>query len=322
MTLILYLPFALLVIAANYAEKHEWLKRWLTVLLFVLNLVVLLAAAGSVLLSTQAVVDQGTITGGDAGGTVGLSYLVASVVALVLLVPAARRGLSRIINISPDSSVHLLALTTAVYFLAISAPWGWRGLGAGASLPLAGPLSSWDLALGSIMMVLLAIAGVGLVTRRSWSQTLARLKLHPLTSRQIGGCALVIVGLLALDRTVVWLWAVYLPENFELVQSLNTQLLSGLMTPLGAIVIAVASGLGEESLFRGALQPRFGIVLTSVLFALAHVQYALSPALVEILVISVVLGLLRRRFNLTACILVHAGYNFVDVLIMAMGSGL
>jgi membrane protease YdiL (CAAX protease family) len=35
-------------------------------------------------------------------------------------------------------------------------------------------------------------------------------------------------------------------------------------------VLALASGLGEEAFFRGALQPRVGLVLASLLFGLAH----------------------------------------------------
>lgn len=37
-----------------------------------------------------------------------------------------------------------------------------------------------------------------------------------------------------------------------------------------AVVLAIASGLAEEALFRGALQPRVGWLVASVLFGLAH----------------------------------------------------
>lgn len=36
------------------------------------------------------------------------------------------------------------------------------------------------------------------------------------------------------------------------------------------VALAVASGLGEEMLFRGAVQPELGLVMTSVLFGLMH----------------------------------------------------
>jgi membrane protease YdiL (CAAX protease family) len=37
------------------------------------------------------------------------------------------------------------------------------------------------------------------------------------------------------------------------------------------LIVALASGIGEEVLFRGALQPAFGLVWTSLLFGLIHV---------------------------------------------------
>jgi membrane protease YdiL (CAAX protease family) len=41
--------------------------------------------------------------------------------------------------------------------------------------------------------------------------------------------------------------------------------------PLSNVAIGIAAGVGEEWLFRGALQPVLGIGVTSVLFGLAHV---------------------------------------------------
>ena len=37
-----------------------------------------------------------------------------------------------------------------------------------------------------------------------------------------------------------------------------------------ALLLAVASGLGEELFFRGALQPRVGLILATVLFGAVH----------------------------------------------------
>ena len=44
------------------------------------------------------------------------------------------------------------------------------------------------------------------------------------------------------------------------------------LTGWNPIWIAVAAGLGEELLFRGALQPLLGILLTSVLLILVHIH--------------------------------------------------
>jgi membrane protease YdiL (CAAX protease family) len=49
--------------------------------------------------------------------------------------------------------------------------------------------------------------------------------------------------------------------------------LAGLLGPLRVpevLTIALASGVGEELLFRGALQPWIGLLPASILFALLH----------------------------------------------------
>jgi membrane protease YdiL (CAAX protease family) len=84
----------------------------------------------------------------------------------------------------------------------------------------------------------------------------------------------------------------------------------------GALVLGLSAGIGEETLFRGALQPRLRVLLTALVFTLGHVQYTLSPALLEILVIGLVLGWLRERTNTTTCMVTHAGYNFLDTILM------
>jgi uncharacterized protein len=91
--------------------------------------------------------------------------------------------------------------------------------------------------------------------------------------------------------------------------------LSPVSAILFALLIGVGAGLGEETLFRGALQPRLGITLTSVLWASVHVQYGPSILLVYIFVLSIGLGILRRRVNTTATFLTHAGYNSLGVLL-------
>jgi membrane protease YdiL (CAAX protease family) len=81
------------------------------------------------------------------------------------------------------------------------------------------------------------------------------------------------------------------------------------------LLIGVGAGLGEETLFRGAVQPKLGIPATSVLFASMHVQYGPSLLLVYLLVVSFGLGLLRKHINTTASFLAHAGYNTLGVLL-------
>jgi membrane protease YdiL (CAAX protease family) len=55
-------------------------------------------------------------------------------------------------------------------------------------------------------------------------------------------------------------------------RALATQLaeMLGPISRAGVVVLALASGLCEEAFFRGALQPRVGLLVASLLFGLAH----------------------------------------------------
>ena len=82
-----------------------------------------------------------------------------------------------------------------------------------------------------------------------------------------------------------------------------------------ALLLAILSSAGEEVLFRGALQPVFGIWVSSLLFALVHAHYGLSPALLILFFVSVGFGLARKRFSTSAAIICHATYNFAPFLV-------
>jgi uncharacterized protein len=87
-----------------------------------------------------------------------------------------------------------------------------------------------------------------------------------------------------------------------------------------SLVLAVLGPMLEEAFFRGALlQPlrrRYGgllvILMTSVLFALAHVDWRIQPPLV---LIGLVLGLLRvASGSIIPSVLLHGTFNAVTVV--------
>ena len=75
--------------------------------------------------------------------------------------------------------------------------------------------------------------------------------------------------------------------------------------------MALIPGLCEEVLFRGALQPRIGLLATALLFTSIHTQYALSLDTVAVLVIALGLGLLRKYTNTTTSAACHISYNLL-----------
>lgn len=64
-------------------------------------------------------------------------------------------------------------------------------------------------------------------------------------------------------------WTTWLPSGEALARFLGETI--GHIGAGQAVLLAVASGLGEELFFRGAMQPELGLVLTSLVFGAMHV---------------------------------------------------
>ena len=197
--------------------------------------------------------------------------------------------------------VNLLATVTLLPQLAGAAARG------GAQNPLTTIPQLWA---QDIYLALLSAIGVGWLSRRSWRQMLARLGMAVPSWRQVG--AGVAIGLLLVPLVVL---LTYLAKLLNIPQDANVDkiseaLLGGLVnTPLGIVTLGAAAALGEETLFRGALQPRFGLIFTTVLFALTHNQYGFSLSTLMVIILGLVLGVVRQRSNTVTSMIVHAVYN-------------
>lgn len=81
--------------------------------------------------------------------------------------------------------------------------------------------------------------------------------------------------------------------------------------------LALSAGLVEESFFRGLLQPRIGLVFSTLLFASAHLSYGQPFLLVGITLLSLLYGLLVRwRQSVWAAVAAHATFDLVQLLIV------
>ena len=83
-------------------------------------------------------------------------------------------------------------------------------------------------------------------------------------------------------------------------------------------LISIVVGISEELLFRGALQPRFGKFYTSLLFASLHFQYLSVIALIEIFIISYVLGIIKEKTNTSTTAIIHMIYDFISLMRYAL----
>lgn len=88
--------------------------------------------------------------------------------------------------------------------------------------------------------------------------------------------------------------------------------------PLGVrLAVSVSAGVVEEMFFRGFLQPRAGIALSTGLFVLAHLSYEQPLMLFGITLLSLIFAfLVRWRQNIWAAIAAHTVFDAVQLLIV------
>jgi len=83
------------------------------------------------------------------------------------------------------------------------------------------------------------------------------------------------------------------------------------------LIIVIVAMTVEEAFFRGFLQPRVGLAVSSVLFALSHFSYGLPLMIVGVFTISLVIGrTFERTGDLLPCIVAHGVFDAVQLLIV------
>ena len=251
-------------------------------------------------------------TGGNPG--FGVPLMLTGAGFALPMVKRFRALVARASPLDPDSAADMVGLSLVLGLIAflLAVAVGNRAVAPPAEI---GSVSAVEVIVQNVALVLVAFAAVGVGFRRTWAAAVERLGLVPPTPRVIGGGlagAVAALALLVVSGLVIQ--ALQPGINRDLDQTVN-QMTGQLQTPLGALLIGVAAGIGEESFFRGALQPRLGIVLVSVFFALVHApQYGLNLAILALFAVSVVFGLVRNRYGTTASIIAHALYNALQLL--------
>ena len=257
----------------------------------------------------------------------GLLWIVCGIAGFLLLMPPVRRLIARMIPVDPDRLVHVVALQYAMYVILIAGltaqfvPLLAEGdgsalAGASGSSPLGFVALLWSQNLG---FVLIAVLGVGLWVRRSGAEVKERLGLNePFNWRWWLGVTVVALAASWLTDQV---WRVVDPTGLGNVQRISEALFGPAMKAglLGALTLGLSAGLGEEMLFRGAAQPRLGLVFTSFLFGAVHTQYTISPALLQVFAVGLLLGITRRRKGTLTAIAVHSTYNLILALLAIYG---
>jgi membrane protease YdiL (CAAX protease family) len=296
-----------LIIVANAAVGKSWSRIAIGVLTGIVAGAIFLL--GALELAGAPVFAQdltGSARLGREVGTMATGFAAAALVA-----QPVRERLARILPINPENPVHALAVSLAVIMLGLTATV-IAFTDVLATIQAQPPLSLGDLIIQEIPFLILGIAGVGLFIRRNVRDSAARLGLvvpawwHLALALAAAGAFFVFAGGVdALSLAVT-------PNQGQRVQSVVQHVFGNLLTnPIAIVALAVVPGICEDVLFRGALQPRFGLLATAVLFAAIHTEYGLSFTLLGVFVLAIGLGLIRKYTNTTTSALCHATNNLL-----------
>lgn len=257
-----------------------------------------------------------------------LGIFAALGIGMLTLLPPVRQGLARVLPIDPNSFVHAIALM-AIVSLTLMLIVPLLVTGKPPLLALVNIISGEALSdlnadeqlrsqiYGLVWTIPAAFLAVGFGIRRNLAATLERLGLVRPTLRHLTigiGLGLGLAGLMSLALPLMdALWqALGWPKTDN---EAFGELMAFAISPIGALVIGVTAGLGEELGVRGVLQPRLGIWLSNLFFTSLHAFQYHWDALLVVFVIGMACGLVRKHTNTTTAAIVHGVYNFVMVML-------
>jgi Type II CAAX prenyl endopeptidase Rce1-like len=296
-------------------EPPEQPRNGLT-LLDVARVLVAFVIVYAMLLGLAEIADRG-----HAGGSVvdGVLELATGGLSLLLIVSGWQRvpGLR---GLRPRAPISWLAIS--LYLLTLAHNLAPATGAASVASTSARPAGTGQLVAGTLPFAVLGVASVGPWVRRSLPDTLSRLGLLPLRPwTWLLGAALGVAAVKG-GGHIYDLVNLLTPADCRMQQERVFQQLAGSHRAWWEqLAVATGAGVGEEVLFRGALQPRVGMLLASLLWASLHLQYTChglpSASNLYILLLGLLFGALRKWFGLGSAIVAHVTY---DATILLLGS--
>jgi hypothetical protein len=256
-----------------------------------------------------------------------LLFLAALLSAAMLLRPV-RKAVSRIMPIDPDNFVHKIALSILTLILLTSfiplivlggtPPLLTLVNGAGnGALNNAHSVGPESLVYQFIWTIPAALIAAGWPIVRTLQAAFVRLGFVRPTLVQVlfgvgAGLGLALVAAFVIDPAIHWLWQTLGWATTD--SAAFDKLLTNPVTPIGAVLIGVTAGVGEEMAVRGLLQPRIGLIASNLVFTSLHAFQYGPDALLSVFIIGLILGIIRARSNTTTSAIVHGVYDFALVI--------
>jgi membrane protease YdiL (CAAX protease family) len=248
---------------------------------------------------------------GDSRSGMDITIIAVGFLGAAVAANPVRRRLAQVSTIEPTNPVHALALTlTVILFGGSVALVAFTDvLGSELSQP---PLNAADVIFSEAPLLILGLAGVGLFLRRDIRASAQRLGLvrpawwHPVLALAAAGVFIVVAQLmLGLSYQLA-------PQLSHHVDAASQHVFGDLSSSVaGVVLLAVVPGLCEDILFRGALQPRIGLVATALVFTSTHTEYGLSFVTLAVFVLAIGLGYVRKYTNTTTSMTCHVAYNLL-----------
>jgi membrane protease YdiL (CAAX protease family) len=247
-------------------------------------------------------------------------FVLAIGVALILpLIKGFRKLLGRFTPYDPDSAIDLTGLGILLMLIAflgvtvVTTDGSQLDTDDSTTLALIG-----NMVITMATFVCLSYIAVGTNIWRSIPEATERLGLRIPDAKTIAIGAAFVVPVMVSNWIGGILTLVFQPGVSEELEKTLDSMTQGIQNPAGALLIGLTAGIGEELFFRGALVPRFGVVLPAIAFALMHQQYELSWVLLGMFGIGILLGIERQRFGTVAAIVTHAIMNILAVMIQVL----
>jgi membrane protease YdiL (CAAX protease family) len=231
-----------------------------------------------------------------------------------------RLVLARVTPIDPDSAIDMTGLCLALGLLGVFPALSFAQFQGEPPEPSAlAPVEIADVVIQNVALAAIATIAVGMPYWRNVRQVVDRLDIVVPNPRTAGIAIAAVAGCFAVIGISGAVAQQFDPGLGESLEGVVDQITAGLPGPLGVLALGLSAGIGEEALFRGALQPRYGIVIPSLLFTVLHgPQYGLDVMLVGLFGVSVIFGLERKYLNTTAAIITHALYDIVAASVALM----
>ena len=152
----------------------------------------------------------------------------------------------------------------------------------------------------------LLFLGISFICKENFKNTLKKL-IGKLSLKKI--ILIVIVGLVAIVLYTIVLSLIFnalgINDHGEIIEKIKQ------FTPLIVFMAIILGPIGEEIFFRAFLVNRFGILISSIVFALAHFSYGSTIEIIGAFGIGLILAYIYKKSNsLIPCLLIHSIYNF------------